>query len=108
MPKIGKYAMSKSNLARAYIKENFFKLNKREILKHLVEKTGLKYKSLEMYYCEIKDELEAIVNIEVKNSMRREKEFTHYKGTPRQFFRFDDRNLYKGLIKNNPYRRRSR
>ena len=53
-----------------------------------------------MYYSEIKAELDLIIDTEVKNTMRREKEFTRYQGRARQFFRFDDRRLYSDLIKN--------
>lgn len=100
MGRVGKYTNTKTNIARIYIKENFFNKSKKEILRHLVEETGLKNRSLEMYYSEIKAELDLIIDTEVKNTMRREKEFTHYQGRARQFFRFDDRRLYNDLIKN--------
>lgn len=100
MGRVGKYAMSKSSIAKLYIKENLLKKDKKEIVEHLVEETGLHYRTIEVYYSEIKAELELIIDIEVKKTMRREKEFTHHKGRPRQFFIFDDKRLYNDLIKN--------
>ena len=95
MEKMMKYKMTKSNFSRIYIRDNYFKLNKRKIINNLINETGLKRETIESIYNEIDLDVKVTRLNELKNSMRLQKDIITYKGRVRQFFKFDDRNLYK-------------
>ena len=95
MGKIGKYKMTKSNFSRIYIRDNYFKLNKREIINNLIKETGLKRETIESIYSEMELDVKVTISNEVRNSIRLQKDVLTYKGRVRRFFQFDDRNIYK-------------
>lgn len=95
MEKMMKYKMTKSNFSRIYIRDNYFKLNKRKIINNLIKETGLKRETIENIYNEIDLDVKVTRSNELKNSMRLQKDIITYNGRVRQFFKFDDRNLYK-------------
>lgn len=100
MGKVGRYAMTKTNIAREYIRNNYFKKDKVSIIRHLSKKTGLKKETIEILYNEIHQQNNSTIKDKAKNTMREQREITKYKGRLRQFFILDDSNLYKGLIDN--------
>ena len=100
MGKTGKYSATKTNIARAYIKDNYFKKDKITIIKDLANKTGLKKRTIETIYNEMQQQLNSTISDKVRHTMREQREITRYKGRLREFFIIDDSNLYKGLIEN--------
>ncbi|MDY2630069.1 MAG: hypothetical protein SPH93_16245 [Clostridium sp.] len=98
MVREAKRLTSKSNIAREYIVENIYKQSKCELINQVMSDTGLKYKTIETIYLEI--QTSNMIQLKEKNkAIRKAKEIETYKGRHRKFFKFDDRNLYKGLIK---------
>ena len=98
MVREAKRLTSKSNIAREYIVENIYKQSKCELINQVMSDTGLKYKTIETIYLEI--QTSNMIQLKEKNkAIRKVKEIETYKGRHRKFFKFDDRNLYKGLIK---------
>lgn len=80
-----------TKVARKYIKDNYSLLNRNAIVENLLDKTRLKEDTIIGIYKEVE-----LLNkaLEKDNEERKIK----YKGREREFFRFDDRNLYKDLI----------
>lgn len=100
MARVGTKLNTKTNIARAYIKSNYFKFDKRKIINELMKETGLKKRTIENLYFERQQQLNSVITDKVRNTIREQREVMRYKGRLRQFFRLDDSNLYNGLIEN--------
>lgn len=81
-----------TNKVRGYIAENYRKLDRNTIIKNLTDTTILKLETIEDIYLEV--HLMHGRDREVKKE-----EKIKYKGREREFFKFDDSCLYRGLIK---------
>lgn len=84
-----------TNVARQYIRDNYKTVKKNEIIDYLLKKGGLKENSIKIIYNEVAAEYG-----EEEREKRRiiENGEIRYKGRKREFFKFDDKYLYKDLI----------
>lgn len=80
-----------TKIAREYIRENYNLLKRNAIVENLLDKTRLKEDTIIGIYKEVQ-----LLNkvLEEENEERKIK----YKGREREFFRFNDKYLYKDLI----------
>ena len=84
-----------TNIAREYIRENYKTIKRNEIIDYLIKQGGLKESSIKIIYHEVAAEVG-----EEEREKQRQKELNEikYKGRKRNFFKFDDKYLYKDLI----------
>lgn len=84
-----------TKVARQYIRDNYKTIKKNEIIDHLIRESGLKENSIKIIYHEVDAEFRA-----EEREKQRQKELNEikYKGRKREFFKFDDKYLYKDLI----------
>lgn len=87
---------SPTRFAREYVRLNLFNKRRNQIIEDLLHMTTLKQSSIETIYTEEQN----TVNMEIVNKRREERKYKipKYKGKERDFFKFDDSCLYKGLI----------
>lgn len=84
-----------TNIAREYIRENYKTIKRNEIIDNLIREGGLKENSIVTIFNEVAAEFR-----EYEKEKQRQKELNEikYKGRKREFFKFDDKYLYKDLI----------
>lgn len=84
-----------TNTARQYIRDNYGTIKRNEIIDNLIREGGLKENSIKVIYHEVEVEFREEVR-----EKQRQKELNEikYKGRKREFFKFDDKYLYKDLI----------
>ena len=87
---------SPSRFAREYTRLNLLNKRRNEIIEDLQNMTTLKLSTIETIY----KEEQSTLNMEIANKNREERknEIAKYKGKEREFLKFDDSCLYKGLI----------
>lgn len=91
MKKARKIDNCPTKIAREYIRENYNLLKRNAIVENLLDKTRLKEDTIIGIYKEI-----GLLNkvLQEENEERKIK----YKGREREFFKFNDKYLYKDLI----------
>lgn len=84
-----------TKVARQYIRDNYKTIKRNEIIDYLIKQGGLKEESIKIIYNEVAAEFR-----EEEREKQRQKELNEikYKGRKRNFFKFDDKYLYKDLI----------
>lgn len=84
-----------TKVARQYIRDNYKTIKRNEIIDYLIRESGLKENSIKVIYHEVYAEFR-----EDEREKERKKELNEikYKGRKRNFFKFDDKYLYKNLI----------
>ena len=83
-----------TKVARQYIRDNYKTIKKNEIIDHLIRESGLKENSIKTIYNEVDAEFRA-----EEREKQRQKELNEikYKGRKREFFKFNDSNLWRDI-----------
>lgn len=77
-----------------YIKQNYYDIDKHKIVAHICKETRLKADTVNKAYKEV--ELAKFLALRDKKQAEKENEI-RYKGRKRNFFKFDDSNLWRNI-----------